>query len=336
MDRAAIAFVAVIALVLIPLIGVGTIQLHYLFGVVVPYVALIVFLIGLILKIVDWGKSPVPFRITTTCGQQKSLPWIRHDKLENPVTGPQTIGRMLLEVLLFRTLFRNLKMEIRGGPRVVYGPTKWLWLFALIFHWSFFIIFIRHLRLFTQPVPAPITFLDHLDGMFQILVPPIYLTDLGLLLGLTFLFLRRVVIPQVKYISLPADYFPLFLIFGIGVTGMLMRYFIRVDIVGVKELTLSLATFSPKVPEGIGVIFYIHVFLVSCLAAYFPFSKLTHMAGVLLSPCRNLANNNRIKRHVNPWEDELNARAKLHTYEEWEDEFREKLIEAGIPVEKKG
>ncbi len=336
MDRAAIAFVAVIALVLVPLIGVGTISLHYLFGVIVPYVAVAVFLIGFILKIVEWGKSPVPFRIPTTCGQQKSFPWIKHDKLENPVTGPQVIGRMLLEVLLFRTLFRNLKMEIRGGPRIVYGPTKWLWLFGLIFHWSFFVIFFRHLRLFTQPVPAPVSFADGIDGMFQILAPPLYLTDLGLLLGITFLFLRRVVIPQVRYISLPSDYFPLFLIFAIGITGMLMRYFIRVDIVGVKELTLSLATFSPKVPEGIGAIFYIHLFLVCTLAAYFPFSKLMHMGGVLLSPTRNLANNNRIKRHVNPWEAELNAKAKPHTYDEWEDEFREKLIEAGIPVEKKG
>ena len=40
----------------------------------------------------------------------------------------------------------------------------------------------------------------------------------------------------------------------------------------------------------------------SALAAYFPFSKLMHMAGVFLSPTRNLANNNRMVRHVNPVE----------------------------------
>ncbi len=332
MDRAALPFVAVIALVMTPLIGVGAISLHYLFGVIVPYVAAFIFLIGFILKVVDWGKSPVPFRIPTTCGQQKSLSWIKQDKLENPVTTTQVIGRMILEVLFFRSLFRNLKSEIRGGPRIIYGPTKWLWLFALIFHWSFFIVFFRHLRLFTLPVPGLVSFVDGIDSMFQICAPPIYLTDLGLLAGITFLFLRRVMIPQIRYLSLPADYFPLFLIIGIAVTGMLMRYLIRVDIVGVKELTLSLASFSPKVPEGIGVIFYIHLFLVCTLAAYFPFSKLMHLGGVFMSSTRNLANNSRMVRHINPW----NPKVKLHPYEEWEDEFREKLLDAGIPVDKKG
>jgi hypothetical protein len=54
------------------------------------------------------------------------------------------------------------------------------------------------------------------------------------------------------------------------------------------------------------------------------------MGGVFLSPTRNLANNNRMKRHINPW----NYPVKVHTYEEWEDEFRDKLEAAGMPVEK--
>ena len=109
-----------------------------------------------------------------------------------------------------------------------------------------------------------------------------------------------------------------------------MRYFVKTDIVSVKELTMGLVTFHPKVPEGVGTIFYIHVFLVSVLLIYFPFSKLMHMGGVFLSPTRNLANNNRMKIHVNPW----NYPVKVHTYEAYEDEFREKMVEAGLPVEK--
>ncbi|PIX86048.1 MAG: menaquinol oxidoreductase, partial [Nitrospirae bacterium CG_4_10_14_3_um_filter_53_41] len=80
----------------------------------------------------------------------------------------------------------------------------------------------------------------------------------------------------------------------------------------------------------IGSIFYIHLFLVSALFIYFPFSKLMHLGGVFLSPTRNLANNNRMVRHVNPW----NYPVKVHTYEEYEDEFRAKMIKAHIPVEK--
>ena len=133
-----------------------------------------------------------------------------------------------------------------------------------------------------------------------------------------------------KYISLTSDYFPLFLIIAIAVSGILMRYFIKTDIVSAKELIMGLLTFNLIIPEGIGVIFYIHVFLVSALFAYFPFSKLVHMAGVFLSPTRNLANNSRMKRHINPW----NYPVKVHTYEEYEDDFRAKMKSAEIPVEK--
>ena len=72
------------------------------------------------------------------------------------------------------------------------------------------------------------------------------------------------------------------------------------------------------------------MFLLSILIAYFPFSKLMHMGGVFLSPTRNLANNNRMKRHVNPW----NAPVKVHTYEEWEEEFKDKIKAAGLPLER--
>ena len=72
------------------------------------------------------------------------------------------------------------------------------------------------------------------------------------------------------------------------------------------------------------------LFLVSVLFAYFPFSKLMHLGGVFLSPTRNLVNNSRIKRHINPW----NYSVKTHSYEEYEDEFRELMREAGLPLEK--
>ena len=49
-----------------------------------------------------------------------------------------------------------------------------------------------------------------------------------------------------------------------------------------------------------------------------------------MSPTRNLTNNNRIERYVNPW----NPTVKLHTYEEWEDEFRDVMKAAGMPLDK--
>ncbi len=327
---ALLSFGAVVVLLLIPAIGAGALKLHSLFGIVIPYLALVVFIVGLINRVIGWGKVPVPFKIPTTCGQQKSLPWIKHSKLESPATGGEVFMRMVLEVLLFRSLFRNLRTEKAPGDRVVYGSSKWLWVAGLAFHYSFLIVFLRHLRFFKQPTPKIISIIESFDGFLQIGSPHLLVTGLVLFGAVFYLFLRRLFVPQVRYISLPADYFPLFLIMAIAGTGMLMRYFLRVDIIKVKELTMGLATLHPKVPDGIGVIFYIHIFLVSTLFAYFPFSKMVHLGGVFLSPTRNLANNSRMVHHPNPW----NYPVKVHTYEEYEEEFRDKMISVGIPVEK--
>jgi nitrate reductase gamma subunit len=278
---------------------------------------------------VAWAKSPVPFRIPTTCGQQKSLPWIKSNAMESPSGTWEVLGRMALEVLFFRSLFRNSKVELREGTPI-FGGAKWLWLAGLAFHWAFLIIVLRHLRFFFEPVPSWVNLLVLLDGLFEIGVPTLFLTDALFIVSVAYLFLRRVAIPYLRYICLPADYFPLLLILAIGLSGVLMRHVYKVDLYNVKELALGWVRFHPQVPEGIGWIFYLHLFLVSVLLAYFPMSKLVHMGGVFLSPTRNLANDSRMRRHVNPW----NYPVKVHTYEEYEDEFREKMKAAGIPVEK--
>ena len=322
----------VLGLVLIALVGVGGFGWDHLFGVYIPAAAIVVFFIGFVVRVLNWGRCAVPFRIPTTCGQAESLPWIKQAKLDNPSTTLGTIGRMVLEVLAFRSLFRNTRMEFHPERnRLAYGSAKWLWLGALAFHYAFLVIVIRHLRLFTEPVPGFVLLFDQLDGMLQIGQPTLYLSDLVILGGLFYLLLRRFTTPMIRYISLPADYFPLFLILGIAISGIFMRYFLKVDLPSIKALTMGIVQLKMVVPEGIGNIFYVHLFLVSILLIYFPFSKLMHFGGVFLSPTRNAPNNSRRVRHINPW----NPVVEFHTYDEYEDEFREKMIEAGLPVEKK-
>jgi nitrate reductase gamma subunit len=328
--KALFSFIAVLLLVLIAYTGVTVLNAQYVFGIVFPYLAVLLFIGGIIYRILKWGSSPVPFRIPTTCGQQKSLPWIKQSKLENPSGMMGVLGRMALEVFLFRSLFRNLKTQLNDGARLTYGEAKWLWLAGMAFHYSFLLILIRHLRFFLTPVPGVIQTIAGLDSFLQVGTPLLYLTDVVLLAAVTYLFIRRAALSQVRYISLIGDYFPLFLILGIVVSGVIMRYFIKTDIVGVKMLTMGLVTFSPTIPGGIGPVFFIHLFLLCVLFAYFPFSKLVHMAGVFMSPTRNLANNNRAKRHINPW----NYPVHVHTYAEYEDDFRDKMKKAGLPVEK--
>jgi nitrate reductase gamma subunit len=304
--------------------------MNYFFAVIIPYAAALTFFAGIVFRVARWAAAPAPFRIPTTCGQQKSLPWIKNSRLDNPHSAWGVLGRMALEVLCFRSLFRNTKAELKSGPVLVYGSAKWLWLGALAFHWSLLIIIIRHLRFFTDPEFGWISLIQSLDGFFQVGIPALLATDALLLSALTFLFMRRLVDSKLRYITLANDYFPLLLIGAIAVTGILMRHFYKVDLRLIKDLALSLIQLHPSVPQGIGILFYIHLFLVSLLIACFPFSKLMHMGGIFLSPTRNLANNNRMRRHVNPW----NYDVKVHTYEEYEDEFRPVMLAAELPVEK--
>lgn len=306
-----------------------------LLGVILPYVAFAVFMAGFIFRVLEWAKVPVPFRIPTTCGQAESMPWIKQNKLDNPSSLMGVMGRMLLEVLTFRSLFRNTKasaMDLKG-PRLVYSSEKVLWLAGIAFHYSFLVVFIRHFRLFSQEVPRLITMIEDLDGFMQLTLPAFYISGAVLALAVTFLIVRRLTTPQVKYISLMADYFPLFLILSIAVTGILMRYIFKTDIVSVKVLVTGLFMLkapSAEIMQSINYMFYIHIFLVSVLLMYFPFSKLMHMGGVFMSPTRNLANNSRRVRHINPWNPEI----KFHTYMEYEDDFREPMKGAGLPLEK--
>jgi nitrate reductase gamma subunit len=327
------SFMAVLALVFIAAIGAGSAGMYTLFGVAVPYIALLIFLAGFIYRIVYWAKSPVPFSIATTGGQQKSLPWIKNSPWDNPYTVTGTVIRMILEVATFRSLFRNTKVDLRvDNVKVAYGSAKFLWLFALIFHMAFFTILIRHMRLFLNPVPVCIQKIEFLDSILQVGIPTLYQTDLLILVGLAFLLLRRIVDAKVNYISLAQDYFPLFLLLGIAISGIYMRYFVKADVISIKELTMGLLAFKPKLPDKpLETTFFVHLFLVSCLLAYFPFSKLMHLAGVFLSPTRNLPNNTRRQHYTNPWNDPA---IKPHSYEAYENDFREKMIEAGLPVEK--
>ena len=272
---------SLIAILILTLLALGIAlsgTLTYLLTVIIPYAVFVFFLAGFSYRIVKWARAPVPFRITTTCGQEKSLPWIKKNPLENPSNLWGVIARMALEIFLFRSLFRNTKVEIQQ-KRPVYGSAKWLWLFGLTFHWSLLVIVLRHLRFFIEPIAPCITALSSLDGFFEIGIPTLYLSDAAILAGITFLFLRRLIVPQVRYISLFTDYFSLLLILGVVGTGLLMRHFFPADLLQVKNLALGWVTFSPVVPKGIGTVFYIHLCFVFVLMAWFPMSKLMHMGG---------------------------------------------------------
>ena len=192
----AFALITALVLLAIPLVGTWAVHLDYLFGVVIPYLAVAIFFIGLVYKVIKWAKSPVPFRIPTTCGQNESLPWIKTNCVDNPTTTWGVIARMFMEVLFFRSLFRNTSLDFKHG-RAYYSSAKWLWLFALAFHYSFLVVILRHLRFFTLPEPFFVSLLEKVDGFAEVglwpfaWLPGLYVSGVVLLGAVTYLFLRQ-------------------------------------------------------------------------------------------------------------------------------------------------
>jgi nitrate reductase gamma subunit len=109
-----------------------------------------------------------------------------------------------------------------------------------------------------------------------------------------------------------------------------MRHVTRTDVTAVHDFSVGLAAGRLVLPTEVGFWPLAHLFAVGALLVYFPLGKLMHMPGGLLSPTLTMANSNREVRHVHPRNPKV---AVLH-YADYEDAFRERMIEAGLPVEK--
>ncbi|MEM1578899.1 MAG: sulfate reduction electron transfer complex DsrMKJOP subunit DsrM [Archaeoglobaceae archaeon] len=298
-----------------------------IFGVVIPYIAFAIFVAGVTYKFYYWAKSAVPLKIPTTSGQQKSLKFIKrtiYDRFDSPFTKWETVVRMILEIFAFRSLLKNTRYYL---DRLSQRDARWLWLFAILFHYCLLLVLIRHTKFFLEPVPSFVEMLSELEAFKGVFIPSLYISGLAIIAALFLLWLRRIFLSRERCLSLPGDHFALILLLSIVISGNVMRYFIKVDISAVKGLLLSLMAFdiakAVEFANAIEPMFYIHFALGSFLLAYFPFSKLMHAGGVFFSPTRNMPNNNRAERHVNPW----NPPYKGITWEEYYEAYKDQLDE---------
>jgi nitrate reductase gamma subunit len=223
-------------------------------------VATLVLVIGLARKIVQYAKTPAPLKIATTPA---------------PVTQAGVVMRMFREVVFFESLFKG---------------TKWTWIFAWLFHMALFVVLLRHLRYFTDPVWLPI----------ELIQPFGVYAGFAMLAGLAGLLVRRIFVDRVRYISAPSDYLWLLVLIFIGISGLMMKFVAHTDIVMVKQFFTGLMGFSiGTLPIDFPLV--IHLTLVALLMILFPFSKLLHVPGIFFSPSRNQVDNPREKRHLAPW-----------------------------------
>ncbi len=226
------------------------------------YVAFFIFIVGFLYKVLLYLSTPVPLKIPTTPA---------------PVTQRGANLRVLGDVVFFTNLFKG---------------NKWTWIGGYTFHIAFFLVIFWHLRYFLNPVPEPIVMLQPISRVAGYFLP----------LPIAYLFFRRLSVDRTKFISsILEDYILLILLFAIACSGILLRVVLRPDIVDIKTFIVNLSVLNP-VAIPLHPIFLVHFSLVLLLLIYFPFSKLMHAAGVFFSPTRNMANNPRTVRHVNPWD----------------------------------
>ena len=90
----------------------------------------------------------------------------------------------------------------------------------------------------------------------------------------------------------------------IGVSGLMLKFVARTDIIAVKAFFLGLMRFDLQpLPQDPALL--MHLALVAALMIIFPFSKLLHVPGVFFSPSRNQVDDAREKRHLVPWTAKL-------------------------------
>ncbi|MFZ1574122.1 MAG: respiratory nitrate reductase subunit gamma [Chromatiaceae bacterium] len=228
------------------------------------YFATLVLLAGLANKILQYARTPAPLKIPTTPA---------------PVTQSGVIFRLIREVVLFESLFKG---------------NKWTWIFGWIFHFGLFLVTLRHLRYFIDPVSLPI----------QLIQPFGIYGGMAMVVGLAGLWSRRFLVDRVRYITGPSDHLILALLIGIGLTGLGMSFVVHVDVISVKQFFLGLMRFHVQ-PLPADPLLLLHLLLVVILMIVFPFSKLLHVPGLFFSPTRNQVDNPREQRHLAPWAKRL-------------------------------
>ena len=228
------------------------------------YFATLIFVVGLFYRINTYARTPAPLKIPTTPA---------------PTTQTGVVLRMAREVVFFESLFK---------------ANLWIWSMGWLFHASLVLVLMRHLRYFTEPV----------WGWVALIQPFGKYAGLTMLIGLLGLWVRRLFVERIRYISTPSDHLMLLLLIGIAVSGLSMTFLAHTDVIAVKNFFLGWMQFNiVSLPADLNL--YIHLLSVVLLLAIFPISKLLHAPGVFFSPSRNQVNNPRESRHIAPWATKL-------------------------------
>lgn len=226
--------------------------MNWITFVIMPYITLLAFLLGMSYRFYIWSSVPQPGKMTL---------------FPAPSGSAGTFRAVVQESLLFPGLFK--------GDRV-------LWVFAWLFHASLALIIVGHLRVFTG-------FFDRffagwgidVDKMSAILGGA---AGILIFVAALLLLLRRTSVRRVKEISIPADFLALLLIVAIILTGNMMRFGEHFDLNITRSYFSHLFAFSfsgMTIPNN--GIFLLHFMLIQLLVIFIPFSKILHFGGIFFT-----------------------------------------------------
>ena len=225
--------------------------MDYLVLGVLPYITLIVFVVGMGYRFYVWSKTPQPGAITL---------------FPAPESGRATFVNVIRESFLFPSLFKG---------------DRFLWLISWIFHLTLALIAVGHVRVFTDFPRLWAALGINADTMSAVSggIAGILITVCAvLLIG------RRLAIVRVKEATNPSDYLALLLIVAILVTGNLMRFGAHFDLAITGEYFAALATLSvtsAAFPQS--GMFMLHFLLAQLLIIFIPFSKILHLGGIFFT-----------------------------------------------------
>jgi nitrate reductase gamma subunit len=224
------------------------------------YLATVLFIAGIARKVYIYAKTPAPLKIPTTPA---------------PTTNAGVVWRIIKEITVFQSLFK---------------ANKWIWLFGWLFHFGLLLVLLRHLRYFIE---SPWFWVDLIQPFGKY-------GSIAMVIGLGGLWARRFLVDRIRYISSPSDHLMLALLLAIGISGMLMTFFVPINVVALKGFVMGLMTFSFQ-PLPSDALLLIHLALVAVLLIVFPISKLLHAPGLFFAPTRVQRDNPREQRHVAGW-----------------------------------
>lgn len=223
--------------------------MEILLGRILPFLAITVFVIGVIYRIARWNSTPVPHRQTL---------------YPAPTTKAAANFKIVKELALFTTLFENDKL---------------LWIGSWVFHIGLLAAVGGHF----VGIPTEGTQFAMIPGVSVELSKELSevlgtISGVLLLFGLVWLLIRRLSVYEVRLLSDPIDYFDLVLLLSIVISGNWMRFLTPIEYVEAKNFVIDIFTFAPiTLPSN--TTFLVHFTLVMILLIYFPFSKLMHVLG---------------------------------------------------------